>query len=158
MPASPHMRSPCQGGKAWTLTGNRSSLSNTKHRQFPLEMQPFVSEFSKTDAQDVEGSVQCLLQMKIIQMPISHFSEVCPNHRTRNEEPLSSSMQQSCCSCIKASPYLSPQTATTLNLQTVWHSLTRCPDFKIYIYKCLLRISILPKDLGDQVPWVPRYH
>lgn len=42
--------------------------------------------------------------------------------------------------------------------QTVQHSLTRCPDFKIYIYKCLLRISILPKDLGDQVPWDPRYH
>lgn len=67
-------------------------------------------------------TVQCLSQMEIIQTPISHLPEGCLNHRTRKEEPLSSLMQQPCCSCMKASSHLSPWTAATVIrlFSTVW--------------------------------------
>lgn len=68
------------------------------------------------------GAVQCLSQVEIIQTSISYLPEGCPNHRTRNKEPLSSIVQQPCCSCIKASPHLFPWTATTVIrlFSTVW--------------------------------------
>lgn len=55
----------------------------------------------------MQETLQCLSEPKMILTRISDLPEGCPNHKTRNEEPLSSFMQEQCCSCIKASPNVS---------------------------------------------------
>lgn len=123
MPANPYLRSPCQGGKTMDsheeLVLSFSQIQNTGrfHQGYNL-----LHLNSQRLAHRMWETVQCLSQIEIIQTPISHLPEGCPNHRTGNEEPLSSFMQQPCCSSIKASPHLSPWTATTVIrlFSTVW--------------------------------------
>lgn len=82
-------------------------LSDTKHRQLLLES--FASKLPETGACDVGDFVQCLSQMEIIQTPILHLPDRCPNRGNTNEEPLSSLMHlPAMLGCIKASPHLSP--------------------------------------------------
>lgn len=96
-------------------------------------------------------TVQCLSQMEIIQTPISHLPEGCPNHRTRNEKPLRSLKQQPCCSCIKASPHLSPWTTTAAIrlFSTVWQGAQISKFRFTNAFWGIIRISMLLRDLGE---------
>lgn len=132
------------------------SLSSAKHRQFPPES--FAWKLSESRACDVGDFVQCLSQMEIIQTPILHLPDGCPNHRSRNEEPLSSLMHlPAMLGCIKASPHLSPWRATTATrlCSTVWQD---AEILRFRFTNAFSGFSMLPRNLGDWFPQVLGYH
>lgn len=108
MSDSPYLQSSCQGDRAlvshWELIPSFSLIQSTGNSHWRYN---FLNLNSQSLEHRMQETLQCLSEPKMILTRISDLPEGCPNHKTRNEEPLSSFMQEQCCSCIKASPNVS---------------------------------------------------